>query len=77
MKQNIIAIIVFLIVLNSYIVIAPIWYGTGDDAGLVGRWSCEGNFLDSSGQGNDGTQSGGVTITSGVKGRACGFDGGK
>ena len=25
---------------------APIWYGSGDDTGLVGRWSCEGNFRD-------------------------------
>ena len=39
-------------------VTAPIWYGSGDDTGLVGRWSCEGNFADSSGQGNHGTQSG-------------------
>ncbi len=55
---------------------APIWYGSGDDAGLVGKWSCENNFLDTSGQGNQGTQSGGVTITDGYKGRGCGFDGG-
>ncbi len=54
---------------------APVWYGSGDNTGLVGKWSCEGNFLDSSGQGNHGTQSGGVTITRGVKGTACGFDG--
>ncbi len=55
--------------------IAPAGYGLGNDAGLVGRWSCEGNFNDSSGINNHGTQSGGVTITSGVKGRGCGFDG--
>lgn len=30
---------------------APVWYGSGNYSGLVGRWSCEGNFLDSSGQG--------------------------
>lgn len=53
----------------------PVWFGSGDDSGLVGKWSFEGDFKDSSGQGNDGTQSGGVKITSGVKGRACGFDG--
>jgi len=62
MKKTMIgAIIMFLIVLCSYSAVAPIWYGSGNDAGLVGRWSCEGNFLDSSGQGNNGTQSGGVT----------------
>ena len=54
---------------------APVWYGSGDDSQLLGRWSCEGNFKDSSGQGNHGTQSGGVTITTGAKGRGCGFDG--
>ena len=68
-----IALIVFLSFIP--IAIAPIWYGSGDDTGLVLRMSCEGNFLDSSGSGNHGTQSGGVTITNGVKGRACGFDG--
>ena len=72
-----IKIIIIVLILFSFIplVSAPIWYGSGDDSGLVLRMSCEGNFLDGSGQGNDGTQSGGVTITSGVKGRACGFDG--
>ena len=55
--------------------IAPIWYGSGDNTGLVGHWKCEGNFLDSSGQGNNGTQSGGVKIERGAKGTACGFDG--
>lgn len=44
-------------------------------AGLVGHWACEGDFKDSSGQANHGTQSGGVKIDRGVKGRACGFDG--
>jgi len=77
MKKIVIGIIfALLIVLSSYIVTAPIWYGSGNDAGLVGKWSCEGNFLDSSGQGNHGTQSGGVTITSGFKGRGCKFAGG-
>jgi len=75
MKTISIGIIALLLVLTSYSAIAPIWYGSGDDTGLVLRMSCEGNFLDSSGSGNHGTQSGGVTITSGVKGRACGFDG--
>lgn len=54
--------------------LGPIWYGTGDDTGLVGKWSCEWNFLDSAGN-NHGTQTGGVKITTGVKGRACSFDG--
>ncbi len=68
--------IAFLVFISCIpIATAPVWYGSGDDTGLVGKWSCEGNFKDSSGQGNHGTQSGGVTITSGVKGRACGFDG--
>ncbi len=48
------AVIVFLIVFFSFIafsifiptVSAPIWYGSGDNTGLVGRWSCEGNFND-------------------------------
>lgn len=64
-----------LFVINSSVSLAPIWYGSGDDTGLAGRWSCEGNFMDGSGQGNHGTQSRGVTILRGVKGRACGFDG--
>ena len=70
-------ILLWMIVLLCCIagVSAPVWYGSGDDTGLVGRWSCEGNFMDASGQGNHGTQSGGVTITSGIKGRGCGFDG--
>ncbi len=51
-------------------------YSQANDAGLVGKWSFEGNFNDSSGLNNHGTQSGGVTITSGVKGRGAGFDGG-
>lgn len=72
-KRWMAALIVFLSFIP--IVSAPIWYGSGDDSGLVGRWSCEGNFLDSSGQGNHGTQSGGVKIDRGVKGRACELDG--
>ncbi len=66
-----------LVVLLSFIPIvsAPVWYGSGDDTGLILRISCEGNFKDSSGSGNHGTQGGGVKITSGVKGRACSFDG--
>ncbi len=50
-------------------------YSQVNDTRLVGRWSCEGNFNDSSGLNNHGTQSGGVKIDRGVKGRACGFDG--
>lgn len=43
MKKLIMGIITgILIVLSSYIATAPIWYGSGDDAGLVGRWSCKG-----------------------------------
>ncbi len=72
-KEWIIIGVVMLLVIP--IASAPVWYGSGDDTGLVGRWSCEGNFKDSSGQGNNGTQIGGVKITSGAKGRACSFDG--
>ncbi|MBD3361836.1 hypothetical protein GF358_03520, partial [Candidatus Woesearchaeota archaeon] len=43
--------------------------------GLVLHVACEGNFDDRSDLNNDGTQHGGVSITHGVKGRACGFDG--
>lgn len=69
-------VIAFLVFISCIpVAIAPIWYGSGNDTGLVGRWSCEGNFKDSSSQGNNGTQSGGVTITDGIKGRGCGFDG--
>lgn len=40
-------------------------------SGMVGYWKCDGDFTDSSGEGNDGTQSGGVAIGRGVKGRGC------
>ena len=73
MKTISIGIIALLLVLTSYSVIAPIWYGSGDDAGLVGRWSCEGNFLDSSGNGHDIVPQNGSSITGGIKGRACDF----
>lgn len=47
--------------------------------GLVGHWKLDedsGTFADSSGNGNDGTQSGGVSYASaGVIGNAAGFDG--
>ncbi len=75
MNKTILLLIAVLLMMIP-VAIAPIWYGSGDDTGLVGRWSCENDFKDSSGQGNHGTQSGGVTITRGAKGRACGFDGG-
>ena len=53
-KQILIGIIaITLILINAAIATAPVWYGSGDDTGLVGRWSCEGDFKDSSGQGND------------------------
>ncbi len=72
-----ILLIIAILVLISFIpaTVAPLWYGSGNDTLLVARWSCENNFKDSSGYGNHGTQSGGVTITRGVKGRGCGFDG--
>ncbi|MBD3361831.1 hypothetical protein GF358_03495, partial [Candidatus Woesearchaeota archaeon] len=54
------------------IVTAPLWHGTPD--GLVSHWTCDGDFDDRI-SGNDGTQSGGVSITRGVKGRGCEFDG--
>ncbi len=43
---------IWILILLSFIpaVAAPIWHGSGNDAGLVGRWSCEGNFNDSSGK---------------------------
>ncbi|MBD3361431.1 hypothetical protein GF358_01435, partial [Candidatus Woesearchaeota archaeon] len=67
--------LILLILLIIPIVTAPYWYGTGDDSGLVLHVACEGNFDDRSDLNNDGTQHGGVSITHGVKGRACGFDG--
>jgi hypothetical protein len=52
---------------------------TPSDTGLVGHWKLDeasGVFVDSSGNGNDGTQSGGVTYAStGVISYAAGFDG--
>ena len=49
------------------------------NSGLVGHWKLDetsGAFIDSSGLGNDGTQSGGVEYAStGVIGSAAGFDG--
>lgn len=48
-----ILLITIMILINAIPVIAPIWYGAGNDTGLVGQWSCEGNFNDSSGQGNN------------------------
>ncbi len=56
-------------------------YGSGDngllnESGLVGLWHLNGNALDSSGEGNDGTEQNGVAITN--KGRfqqAYEFDG--
>jgi len=72
-KLVLLMIAIILVLIPS--VIAPVWYGSSDDSGLVGHWACEGNFLDSSGQGNNGTQSGGVKIGAGIKGRGCEFDG--
>lgn len=77
-KTNWLIIIGIFVVLVATAVIAPYWYGTGNastEANLVGRWSFEGNFVDSSGKGNHGTQSGGVKIATGVKGRGIVLDG--
>ncbi len=52
----------------------PVWLLHSADPYLVSRWSCEGNFDDSVGS-NHGSQSGGVSINRGVRGRACEFDG--
>ncbi|MFK5894256.1 MAG: RHS repeat-associated core domain-containing protein [Pseudomonadota bacterium] len=49
--------------------------GTALDDGLVAHYEFEGNANDSSGNGNDGTEFGGVTYTTGVKGQAASFDG--
>lgn len=55
----------------------PVWFGVGNDTiedeNLVLHIPCEGDFRDRSGNGNDGTQSGGVQIGRGIKGRACEF----
>lgn len=47
-----------------------------DETGLVGHWKMDGDFTDSSGNGNDGTVSGGVVATAdGQKRQAGSFDG--
>ncbi len=46
----------------------PITPGSGNDTGLVSRWSFEGNFKDSVGS-NDGTAEGEPAIGTGIKGR--------
>ncbi len=59
------------------------WVATGPvqptETGLVGHWKLDeesGPFVDSSGNGNDGTQSGGIDYaSSGIIGNAAGFDG--
>lgn len=43
--------------------------------GLVAHYEFEGNAVDSSGNGNNGTEYGGVSYTSGVIGQAASFDG--
>jgi hypothetical protein len=43
--------------------------------GLVAHYEFEGNAIDSSGNGNGGTENGGVTYTAGVTGQAASFDG--
>ncbi len=43
--------------------------------GLVARWSFDGTFSDSSGNGNDGTGVGGVTFTPGIMGDAIVLNG--
>ena len=47
-----------------------------DETGLVGHWKMDGDFTDSSGKGNNGTGSGGVTATAdGQIKQAGNFDG--
>ena len=46
------------------------------DSGLVAHYKFDGDFTDSSGTGNHGTQQGGVTFVDGVDGQAAYFDGG-
>ncbi len=45
------------------------------DMGLVGYWKFDNNFNDSSGNNNNGTQSGGVYFTTGKQAQAGSFDG--
>jgi len=54
--------------------------GSGDngllnETGLVGHWNLNGNALDSSGEGNDGTVTGAVVTNKGKFGEAYEFDG--
>jgi len=51
----------------------PIWFGTGNNTGLVAHWKFEGDAKDSVGN-NDGTVNG-AEITKGIKGRGFYFDG--
>jgi hypothetical protein len=76
-KKEVIGLLVIISLILIPSVIAPVWYGTSSfsEDNLVLHIACEGNFDDSSSEGNDGTQSGGVSITKGIKGRACEFDG--
>jgi hypothetical protein len=48
---------------------------TSDCAGAVGCWHFENDFSDSSGNGNDVTENGGVIFDNGVLGQAASFDG--
>jgi len=50
------------------------WVVAADD-GLIGRWSLDGNFNDSSGNGNNGTAIGSPTVITGKFGQAYRFDG--
>ncbi|MBW2968870.1 hypothetical protein KY314_02005 [Candidatus Woesearchaeota archaeon] len=86
MKQTKIMVIVLFLLVLIPSVIAPVWYGSSDGlvghwscegnaqkilGALRNFCKISHGFLDSSSSGNNGTQSGGVKIGSGVKGRGC------
>jgi hypothetical protein len=49
--------------------------GSNINSGLMAHYGFEGNANDSSGNGNHGTENGGVTYATGVSGQAASFDG--
>lgn len=64
--------------LSEDILIDPVWYGTQtstETSNLIAHYKFDGDFEDSSSSNNDGTQSGGVQIGQGVKGKGAVFDG--
>ena len=63
-------ILLFLAIFSS-----SLYAGVNLTDGLVAHYEFEGNAKDSSGNGNDGTEHGGVSYTNGVIGKAGSFDG--